>query len=207
MNEERSRERRTVQPRRGRGVGKGLSVVALALLALGGSPVFAHHILGIPHYKYSDVYPQIPYLEVVAQVGAWDVLFTHFPGFPEPGESVRLKIYVHDRGTGEVFREPMRVDVLRKRFLRASVPAAESLVIHTGEGPERNDYKFYLTFPEREAYEVLLHFPTAEGEELIPFPVTVGRTDDRPLLFGAVGVLGLAVVGVAVTKKRRRRRR
>lgn len=177
----------------------------LTLVAL-SSPLFAHHILGIPHYKYSDVYPQIPYLEVLAQVGQWDLLFTHFPGFPEPGEAVRLKLYVHDRSSGEVYREPLRVDVMRKRFLRSAVPLQESMQIHTGDGPERNDYKFYVTFPEREGYELRLHFPTEAGMEVIAFPVSVGKTDDRPLLFGAVGLLALAVTGVALTKKRRRRR-
>lgn len=167
----------------------------------------AHHILGIPHYKYSEDYPQIPYLEVLAQVGDHDLVFTHFPGFPRPGEAVRLKLYVHDRKTGEVFREPLSVTVVEKRFLRGAEPVAPPFEIRTGSGPERNDYKFFLTFSEPESYEVRVRFPTAVGDETVPFPVSIGKTDDRPLIFAAAGLLGATVVAVAVVKRRRRRRR
>lgn len=183
-----------------------MTAFALLLAAFPAS-LSAHHILGIPHYKYSEEYPQIPYLEVLAQVGDHDLVFTHFPGFPEPGEAVRLKLYVHHRVTGEVFREPLSVAVVKKRFLRGGVPVAEPFEIRTGSGPERNDYKFFLTFAEAEAYEVRVAFPAAGGVETIPFPVTIGKTDDRPLIFGAAGLLAVTVAVVAAVKRKRRRRR
>ena len=181
-------------------------ITAVALVFLPAA-LSAHHILGIPHYKYSEEYPQIPYLEVLAQVGDHDLVFTHFPGFPKPGEALRLKLYVHDRKTGEVFREPLPVEVVRKHFLRGAAPVAEPFEIRTGTGPERNDFKFFLTFPAAEAYEVRVKFPTENGPETIPFPVTIGKTDDRPLIFGAAALLGVSVVSVAFVKKRRRRRK
>lgn len=183
-----------------------MTLLAL-LLAFLPSALAAHHILGIPHYKYSEEYPQIPYLEVLAQVGDHDLVFTHFPGFPKPGEAVRLKLYVHDRKSGDVFREPLSVAVVKKRFLRGTEPVAQPFEIHTGSGPEKNDYKFFLTFAEPEAYEVRVRFPAAGGVETIPFPVSIGKTDDRPLIFGAAALLGATVVTVAAVKKRRRRRR
>lgn len=174
------------------------------LLAACVSSVQAHHILGIPHYKYSEEYPQIPYLEVIAQVGRHDLDFTYFPGTPKPGERVRLKLYIHDRETGEVFREPLQVQVVQKRFFGEDLRLGQPLTIRPGTGPERNDYKFFLTFAEPEAYEVHLQFPNGEGFETIPFPVTIGKTDDRPLIFGAVGILALAVVAVGLVKRRRK---
>ena len=186
------------------GVAAVLWTIVLWVVVLPG-PLAAHHILGIPHYKYGDEYPQIPYMEVLAQVGPHDLVFTHFPGFPEPGEAVRLKLYVRDRTTGEVYREPLRTEVTRKHFFAGAEPVAEPLTIRTGDGPERNDYKFYLTFRAAEAYEVQVHFPTANGAEVIPFPVTIGKTDDRPLIFGAAGLLAAAVATVAAIKRRRRR--
>ena len=179
------------------------TVLVAALLAVAlPAPAPAHHILGIPHYKYSDEYPQIPYMEVVAQVGPHELVFTHFPGFPEPGEAVRFKLYIHEGS--RVFRQPLRVEVVRKHFLRRGEPVAQPFDIRPGSGPERNDYKFFFTFPQREAYELRLRFPTGEGIETIPFPVVIGKTDDRPLIFGAVGLLALAVASVAAVKKRRR---
>lgn len=184
----------------------GARGMILAFLVFFSSAASAHHILGIPHYKYSEDYPQIPYLEVLAQVGDYDLVFTHFPGFPKPGEAVRMKLYVHDRKSGEVFRRPLPVEVLRRRFLRRAEPVAEPFEIRPGTGPEKNDYKFFLTFPAAEAYEIRVDFPFGDAVETIPFPVTIGRTDDRPLIFAAAGLLAAAVVTVAVVKRRRRGR-
>jgi hypothetical protein len=182
---------------------------ALALLLFVALPSFvaAHHILGIPHYMYDENYPQIPFLEVIAQVGQTDLNFTYFPGIPNPGESVRFKLYVHNRDTGEVFRDPLTVHVVSKRFLQGDAAAVEPFEIRPGVGPEKNDYKFFLTFEAAEAYEVRVQFPNGDGVEVIPFPVVIGKTDDRPLLFGAVGILGMTVVSVAMVKKRRRKKR
>lgn len=181
-------------------------LLTLGMTAFGCITVVpAHHILGIPHYKYGKDYPQIPYLEVLAQVGASDLDFTYFPGMPKPGERVRFKLYVRNRESGEVFRQPLAVEVVRKRFLRAAVPVAEPFEIRPGIGPEKNDYKFFLTFDDAEAYEIRVHFPNGEGIETIPFPVVIGKTDDRPLIFGAVGILGLAVGSVAIVKRRRKK--
>jgi len=116
----------------------------IALLASLMMPVTAraHHILGIPHYKYSDDYPQIPYAEVLAQAGPWDLVFTHYPGFPKPDEPVRFKLYVHDRENDSVYRDPLVVRVVRKRFLRADEAIGAPMEIRVGDGPEKNDYKF-----------------------------------------------------------------
>jgi len=120
---------------------------------------------------------------------------------------VRFKLYIHDRQTGEVYREPLRVDVFQKRFLKTEQRAADPIIIEPGTGPEKNDYKFYFSFPEPEAYEVRVTFPNAEQMEVIPFPVMIGKTDDRPLIFGAIGLLGLAVVSVGTAKRLQRKSR
>ncbi len=133
-------------------------------------------------------------------------MFTHFPGFPEPGEAVRFKLYIRERDGGRVFRQPLRIEVVRKRFLRRSEPVAPPFDIRPGSGPERNDYKFFFTFPEPEAYELRLRFPGGDSFGTIPFPVVIGKTDERPLIFAAAALLALAVASAAVVKKRRRPR-
>lgn len=168
------------------------------------SVVAAHHILGIPHYKYGDDYPQIPYLEVIAQVGPMDLDFTYFPGMPKPGEDVRFKLYVHDRTSGAVFRGPLQVQVVQSSFLGGDTPISKPFEIRPGTGPERNDYKFFLRFDEPEAYEIRVSFPNGAAVEVVPFPVVIGQTDDRPLVLGAVGLLGLAIVSVAIVKRNQR---
>jgi hypothetical protein len=175
-----------------------------------GAPTsaLAHHILGLPHYKYGDDYPQIPYVEVLAQVESYDLYFTYFPGTPKPGERIRFKLYIVDRETNEPFREPLRVDMLETRAVRADRVIEGPLTIQPGVGPEANDYKFFYAFSDADAYAVRVHFPNgASGEfERIAFPVQIGETDTRPLLGGAVLILGLSITSVAVVKRRRKKR-
>lgn len=160
--------------------------------------------MGIPHYKYGEEYPQIPYVEVMAQTTKHDLHFTYYPGTPVPGERVRFKLYVKDRQTGEPFRESLPVQIVQKTFFGPPIPVAER-TIQVGVGPEKNDYKFFETFDAAEAFEVRVDFPDGERMERIPFPVTIGETDDRPLIFGAAGIVGLTVIAVAVAKRRRKR--
>jgi len=179
-------------------------ILALLVVLLVPAPASTHHILGIPHYAYSDEYPQVPFVEVIAQVGTHDLDFTWYPGIPDPGDRLRFKLYVLDRVTGEPYREPLRVEIVRKRFFGGAEAVAQPFEIRTGVGPEANDYKFFHTFDAAEAYEVRVHMPDGERIEMVPFPVTIGRTDDRPLLYGAAGILILAVAVVAVIKRRQR---
>ncbi|MBW2459349.1 MAG: hypothetical protein JRI68_32955 [Deltaproteobacteria bacterium] len=179
--------------------------VALALTWISWAQhAHGHHILGLPHYKYGDDYPQIPYVEILGQVDTKALHFTYFPGTPKPGERVRFKLYVKDQRTGEPFREPLRAVVVRKQTLQRA-EQLEVLELRTGQGPEGNDYKFFHVFDHPEAFEIRVTFPTSNGSEVVPFPVHIGVTDTRPLFGGAVAVLVLAIGTVAVVKRRRRR--
>lgn len=181
-----------------------LGPLTLVVASAVAFPVSAHHILGIPHYKYGEEYPQIPYVEVVAEVGTRQLVFTYWPGTPKPGDRVRLKLYVRDTVTGEPFREPLTANFVQRKFFSDDEVIAGPLTLRVGVGPEGNDYKFFHTFAAAEAYELQLEFPNGDSHELIPFPVSIGVTDDRPLLFGAVGVLACAVFTVAFVKRRRK---
>jgi len=169
------------------------------------SPVVAsaHHIMGLPHYKYGDDYPQLPYAEVMAMVGDYDVHFTYFPGTPKPGERVRLKVYVVERESRAVYREPLKVQYARERWLRSDENVGDLEEIRVGDGPEGNDYKFFHTFDEADAFLVKLHFPNGDSVEVLPFPVQIGVTDARPFLFGSVLLLLISVAIVGVIKRRR----
>lgn len=170
------------------------------------APASAHHILGIPHYKYGTDYPQIPFVEVQATVEQYDMAFTYFPGTPKPGEAVRFKLYVRNRDDEKAFKEPLTVSIYQKTWIGEDRILVENMPIAVGVGPDGNDYKFYYTFDDAEAYEVRLNFPGSKGAEHIPFPVNIGETDDRPLIAAAVLLLLVAVVTVAVLKRRQKKR-
>lgn len=176
------------------------------MVALLAAPAAAHHILGIPHYKYSEEYPQIPFLEVQAQTPDSDVHFTYMPGTPRPGEDVRFKIYAKSRADGTPRTPKMKVEVLRKTFLGGEEPVMAPFEIEPGIGPEAHDFKFFVRFEAAEAFVVRVHYPDETQMEVIDFPVTIGETDDRPLIAGAFGSLVMAAVAVGITNHRRKKR-
>jgi hypothetical protein len=179
-------------------------IAATMTLAHWSAPAWAHHILGIPHYKYSEDYPQIPFVEIQAQVRAHELSFTYFPGTPKPGEAVRFKLYIRHQKTGEPFRRPLTVELYKKTAFGGRQQLGAPFTIRTGSGPEANDYKFFRTFDTAEAYEVRVLFASGGAAvETIPFPLTIGETDDRPLLAAAAGTLLLAVIVVAALKRSR----
>lgn len=163
----------------------------------------AHHIMGIPHYAYDENYPQLPFVEITAQSGPWDLRLTYFPGIIQPGERIRFKLYGRHRETGEPLRVPLVGRVEQRAFLRAAAPVGEPFPIRVGKGPEGNDYKFFLSFPEHEAYQVRVRFPfPGLPAEEIPFPVDVGVTDDTPLFLLALGAFAGLVLYVRIQKRR-----
>ncbi len=177
--------------------------VALVLAGLGAGPARGHHILGIPHYAYDENYPQVAFVEILAQSGPYDIRMSYMPGIVEAGARIRFKLYAVDRGTHQPFRLPLTGRVEKVRFGRSPEVVVEEFPIEVGTGPEGNDYKFFLSFPEVEAYRVVVRFPFpgVDAEE-IPFPVQVGVTDDTPLLVGALACLVAMVVGVRFAKRR-----
>ena len=176
--------------------------VAPTLFAASAS---AHHILGIPHYKYGADYPQIPYVEVLAQVDQTDLHFTYFPGSPKPGERVRFKLYAVDRLTKKPFVEPLHVEIVRRRALAGDESVGEAFDIRPGVGPEANDFKFFRVFDDADAFDIVVHFPNGAQLEEIRFPFEIGTTDARPLFGGALAILSLTVVSVSVLKRRDRK--
>jgi hypothetical protein len=166
----------------------------------------AHHILGLPHYKYDESYPQIPFVEVQAQTAAHTLTFTYLPGTPVPGERVRFKLYVQAMASGKPFREPLTAQFFRAHTFGDDEPLGEPFTLRVGSGPEGNDYKFFYTFDANDSYVLRLSFPEGGTVEVVPFPVQVGQTDDRPLLLGAVVILIGTIIGVRIAKTRRSRK-
>ncbi|MEK6544149.1 MAG: hypothetical protein AABZ44_06925, partial [Elusimicrobiota bacterium] len=85
---------------------KGLAVAALCLMH---APLYAHHILGIPHYTYDENYPQMPYVKLVERVGRWEFQITGFPGHPKPGERTQWNVYAHDIVTHQPYSGDIRM--------------------------------------------------------------------------------------------------
>lgn len=173
---------------------------AASLLLLTANAALAHHQLGLPHYLYSEDYPQIPTMVVEADAEGYLVTFSIFPGNPMPGQTVRIKTYIKHKLTGEVYTQPIDMSISRETFFGGNTEILEPRQVNS----EYNEYKLSCEFLEAEKYFVTVTFePRADFFEKIPFPVVIGETNFNliPIFFGAAFLLIFIAVGL--TKKNR----
>jgi hypothetical protein len=172
------------------------------LIALGAAPVFAHHILGIPHYSYDEDYPQTPVLSYRVEAGEYEVTMTGYPGKPEPGERCSLHLYIHHKMTGALLDVPITMTVTRDRaFL-------DDPIIY-GPMEARLDeriYKFHPRFDVEDDYLVRVEFEIEGKPWRIDLPMVVGEPGSPVLVLGLCGG-GLAAFLVVVRAARIKRRR
>jgi hypothetical protein len=173
----------------------------LVLIVALTPPVFSHHQLGLPHYLYSKDYPQIPTMVIDADAEGYTVTFSVYPGNPQPGDTVRVSVYIKHQMTGEVYTKPIRMSVSRVKFLSG----AEEFLPPRSVSPEYNEYKISYQFDEAEKYLINVTFePRDDFIEKIPFPIVIGKTNFSiiPIIFGAVFLVTFLLVGF--TKKKRK---
>jgi len=175
-------------------------IIITGLMIMFSPDVRAHHQLGLPHYLYSEEYPQIPTMVIDADAEGYTVTFSIFPGNPQPGETVRTKVYIKHSRTGEIYRKPITLSVSEVKFLRGE----KEIVAPRSVRSEYNEYKLSLEFEEAEKYHFNVTFePSEDFYEKIPFPIVIGKTNFSviPIIFAAVFLAVFIAVGV--TKKRK----
>ncbi len=178
-----------------------VNVIVCSLLLL-PCTAFSHHQLGLPHYLYSEEYPQIPTMVIDADVEAgYIVTFSAYPGKPKPGEIVRLKVYIKEKATGAAYDKAIQMSVGTVKFLKKEQEILPPKTILS----EFNEYKMSYQFDEAEKYLVHVTFKAKGGHtENIPFPIVIGETQFNliPVILGSVFVLIFIAVGVTQKKKK-----
>ena len=198
------------KPLQGRGVrkskkGRSVTAAAFALMLFSG-PVFAHHIMGIPHYAYDANYPQAPVIKLIEEVDDWEVQLTGYPGRPTPGVRTEVHVYVLNKKTGEPRLEPMTLEA----FKIEAFGAKQSIYGPAQGRPDDNIHKYYPTYPSNGNYELLLSVD-GKGEEAaaLYFTLSVGEPPSpwKFLGFFGGGLLLFIIVIRAVRIKMNRRKK
>jgi hypothetical protein len=170
-----------------------LILLITAILVL-SQQTFPHHQLGLPHYLYSEDYPQIPTMVIDADAEGYTVTFSTYPGNPKPGETVRIKIYIKHTLTGKVYTSPISISVSRLTFFggERQLVAPKKLI------SDYNQYKMSYQFDDAEKYLINITFqPRNDFFEKIPFPIIIGKTNFNviPIIFGVILLLVFIAVG------------
>ena len=182
----------------------GLLIICVLLTVSLNAPAFSHHQLGLPHYLYSEDYPQIPTMVIDADAEGYDITFSMYPGNPKPGDTVRVSVYIKHRMTGKVYDKPIQISVSRERFLSGE----GEFIAPRSVSPAFNKYKISYQFDEPEKYLINVTFePRGDFFEKIAFPIVIGKTNFSiiPIVFGLVFLVTFALVGF--TKKKRHTKR
>jgi len=178
---------------------KTLFAVTVLFVILAPRMGFCHHQLGLPHYLYSKDYPQIPTMVIKADAEGYTVTFSIFPGNPMPDQTVRIKTYIKNKLTGEVYSEPIQMSISRETTFGGETEIVPPRNVEI----DYNEYKMSYEFSEAEKYFVNVTFEPRPGFfEKIPFPIVIGKTNFNviPIFFGAV--FFIIFVAVGFTKKR-----
>ncbi|MCP4397441.1 MAG: hypothetical protein GY801_09120 [bacterium] len=177
-----------------------VTVIVCSFLLL-PSTTFSHHQLGLPHYLYSEEYPQIPTMVIDADVEeGYSVTFSIYPGKPMPGDVVRMKVYIKNKETDAVYTKAIEISVSTEMFLRGEKEILEPKTILS----EYNEYKMSYQFDAAEKYLVNVTFEAKEGVfEKIPFPIVIGETRFNmiPVILGGIFLVIFIAVGVTRKKK------
>ena len=195
----RSRYRSTFPPRR---AWSNVSHAFLWLLLL--SPLaHAHHILGIPHYAYDEMYPQAPVLTYLIDAGPHQIKMTGYPGKPKPGEQCTLHVYIQRRDNNQPFDGQVTFTALRDRLLGADPVIYGPITAQR----EQAVYKFYPQFQSEANYLARIQFQAEGAPWIIDLPIVVGEPGSPWLLLGcvALGLILFLIVVRAIRIKMRRR--
>ncbi len=160
----------------------------------------AHHQLGLPHYLYSEEYPQIPTMVIDADAEGYTATFAIFPGNPNPGQVVRIKVYIKHNNSGRVYTKPIEMSVSTESFLKGETIILEPRMV----AAEYNEYKMSYQFDEAEKYYINVAFEPRENFiEKIPFPVVIGKTNFNavPIVAGIIFLTIFLAVGFTSRKK------
>ena len=173
--------------------------MAVFLVFLLAPVLYAHHILGIPHYAYDEEYPQAPVITYKVEAGPYLLNLTGYPGKPVPGELSQMHVYIRRTAQEtDVFPGPIQVEIHREMFL------GEKCIFKPTETRfDENLHKFSPVYEEEGRYRVRLEM-RLEGEPYeIDFPMIVGDPPNpwTPILSWLAAAALLIVVVRAIKIK------
>lgn len=177
------------------------AILSLGLVA--SFPVYAHHILGVPHYNYDEAYPQTPILTMKTEVHGFSIEITGNPGNPQPGDRCNLHVYIRDLETGKPYDGTVTLSVERERMLIRN----ERMYGPIDGKIEEAMYKFHPEFDLVGNYAVLASFHARGEEWIIEMPIVVGEPTSpwRAAAPYLGGITLLLVVARAMRIKQKRR--
>lgn len=167
---------------------------AAALAGLLAPAAEAHHIKGIPHYAYTESYPQAPTFEELRRAGPFELRFTFFalPGT----KNADLALYVKDTRGGK----PYAGEVTMSVYAEGESPAQAHWV--RAYRNKNNIYKVGWVYETSGVYYVRVRFAAGADAADETFRIQVGESGANYWVLGAVALGVAALIAVVAVLNR-----
>jgi hypothetical protein len=171
----------------------------MILVCAAGRYAEAHHIRGIPHYTYSENYPNAPKVEYVREI---DNVTLHMTYYEIPGTtSVDLAMYVKDNRTGKSFDGEVTYAVYGQDEDPLKAHAVKAFK------NKNNMYKAGWRYKDTGLYFARVTFECGGQKVDEVFKMQIGATEVDYWFLGIIGGGVLALIIAVATIKRRQIRR
>lgn len=173
------------------------NVVLFLSLIVMSSEAMAHHVLGRPSYSLGADSNTPPSMQIETQIGEYYVTYMAFPAFPKPGEQGRVNLYASRIDNGSPFNGKVTFKVRDDSFFSSK---EEKLGVQDIDG---GVYRQGFIFKEEGDYVVTAEFESGGQPYTIDFPLQIGEPFPIGPLGGSVLVIGVLLIAVNVTQRKR----
>ncbi len=166
--------------------------ILVVLLSVWAPVAAAHHILGVPHYAYSEDYPQAPVLTYSADLGPNHLRMTGYPGRPVLDEACSLHVYISHIVSEKPFEGVVTLTVFQDGWFGPGT---------TIYGPseaqiEEATYKFFPVFRKEANYTVRIQYEEEGVPWIIDLPIVAGEPGSPGRVLAVAGGSFLAFLTV-----------
>ena len=155
---------------------------------------WSHHILGTPHYAYDEEYPQTPILTYGAELGAYKVNMTCYPGKPKPGDNTSLHFYIKHAESEIAFNDTVTLTVFKDSLF------GDDEVVYGPMNAELEEamFKFFPRFEEEANYTLRLEYFADGAPWILDLPMVCGEPGSPWTVVG--GFLGTFVLFMIIIR-------
>jgi len=179
-------------------IGQVIFVIMLSLACLWTVPASAHHIRGLPHYGYSENYPQIPTYEEKRIVDDWEISFSYIRIFET--KNCDLAVYFKNSKTGEPYKGTVRFKVFRNGENPDDTHYFDTLLDPT------NTFRVGWVYEEDGIYTTRVMFMADEKTYVEDFKMQVGDVGFNFLWLMVPGMVIVILVVMIITGRAKERK-
>ncbi len=170
-------------------------LISILLMATASN---AHHIRGLPHYAYSENYPQVPVVEERRIADEWEYIFSYIRIFQT--NNYDLAVYIKNTKTGKPFKGIVNYKV----FGKGENPDIQHA--HPTKADPTNTFRVGWSYENDGIYTVRIAFDAGGKSYTEEFKMQVGEVGFNYLWVILPGIVVFTLLLLVVIKRLKEKR-